>query len=71
METVQGNLTIINANTESPLVYWNGKQVAGVTSIRVHNEDDEHLVKIVVDGDDEATYFSMIEGGVIVRKAKK
>lgn len=37
MNTAQGNLTILNAHTNAPMIYWNGSQVSPVTALRVVN----------------------------------
>ena len=34
---VQGSLTILNAHTDAPSVYWNGSLVLGITDIKVVN----------------------------------
>lgn len=37
METTQGSLTIVNAHTSVPVVYWNGSEVSPVIAIKVVN----------------------------------
>ena len=37
METAQGSLTILNAHTPVPTVYWNGHAVSPVMAIKVVN----------------------------------
>jgi len=35
MQTAQGQLTILNAHTPEPTVFWNGNQVTGITYLKV------------------------------------
>jgi len=37
METVQTDLTIIGAHTESPMIYWKGQQVPNIVGLKVLN----------------------------------
>lgn len=37
MQTAQGSLTILNAHTSEPTIYWNGAQVPAVTALKVVN----------------------------------
>lgn len=69
MQATQGSLTLVNTHTDAPQVFWNGKQVDGVLRVHVHNDEDEHRVKLVVLGADEEAIASMIAGGVHVRRA--
>lgn len=71
MLTTQGSLTILNAHTDTPSVYWNGKEVVGVMRVHVHNDEDENRVKIVVsDYADEIICAEMTLAGINIRKAK-
>lgn len=71
MNTAQGSLTLINVHTPTPTVYWNGKEVVGITRVHVHNDEDENRVKLVVtDYADEMICAEMVLAGINVRKAK-
>ena len=71
MQTAQGSLTILNAHTDKPSVYWNGREVLGVRRIHVHNDEDEARVKLVVtDYCDELQCAEMIMAGLAVKVKK-
>lgn len=71
MQAAQGSLTILNAHTSAPSVYWNGKEVVGIERIHIQNDEDEARVKLIVsDCADEVICADMILAGVAVRKAK-
>lgn len=48
MDSTIGSLTIIDANTVSPKVYWKGQLVEGITSIKVTNDTAAHKVSLVI-----------------------
>jgi hypothetical protein len=68
MQIVQGSLVIIGANTSTPQVLFNGHQVAGVIGIRIDWEQDEHHVKLKVNGTDDSTYVALASAGVQIKK---
>lgn len=68
MQATQGSLVLIGLNTPTPQVFWNGVLVQGVQRIRTEWEADESRVKLIVDGDDDATYLAMADAGIIVKK---
>jgi hypothetical protein len=37
MQTTTGSLTLLNAHTEAPQVFWNGIKVEGIKAISVTN----------------------------------
>lgn len=68
MQIAHGSLTILNAHTLTPEVYWNGAQVAGVKRIHIHSDEDESRVKLVVSGIQDQVYAEMIVAGINVKK---
>lgn len=68
MIATQGSLTLVNAHTDAPQVFWNGKQVEGVQRVHVHNDEDEHRVKLVISGGDDAVVAAMLADGIQVRR---
>lgn len=71
MQAVQGSLTILNAHTNTPSVYWNGKEVVGVSRIHIQCDEDESRVKLVVtDYANLDLCDEMALAGINVRKAK-
>ena len=59
---------MLNLHTSSPEVFWNGVKVEGVKRVHVHNDEDDHRVKLVVSGTQDQLYAEMIVGGIHVRK---
>jgi len=73
MISAQGSLTILNANTGAPQVYWNGVLLTDVKRVHLHSDEDENRVKIVVAsgiGEQEHLYAEMLISGIIVRKER-
>lgn len=68
MIAAQGSLTLLNVHTDEPQVFWNGQRVDGVQRIHVHNDEDEHRVKLVISGGDDAVIASLLASGVQVRR---
>jgi hypothetical protein len=67
-QIAQGSLTMIGLNTPTPQVFWNGKLVEGIVSIRTDWESDEQRVTLKVNGTDDATYIALATAGVRIRK---
>ena len=71
MQTAQGSLTVLNAHTPTPSVYWNGREVLGIKRIHVHSDEDESRVKLVVSSyADEAQCAEIVAAGISVRVSK-
>jgi hypothetical protein len=68
MQTAQGNLTILNAHTATPSVYWNGHLLSGLQRVHVQCDEDGGSVKIVVNGTEDAIYDDMQYAGIKVKK---
>lgn len=70
MQIVQGNLTMMGLNTETPQIFWNGLPVGGITKVNVEWTDKEQEVKIRVNGSDDAVYMEMVSAGINIKKGK-
>lgn len=68
MQTSQGSLTIVNAHTETPNIFWNGIKIDGVIRLHVHNDEEDHRVKLVVSGNQDLIYAEMAEVGIAIKK---
>lgn len=68
MQTVQGNLTILNAHTANLRVFWNGAEVTGLVDVRSDWDQDNPRVKVKVHGADPEIVAAMRAGGVIVKE---
>jgi hypothetical protein len=51
MQTVSGSLTLLNAHTDAPQVYWNGAKVEGITAIAIANSGGMHRVVLTLPED--------------------
>lgn len=68
MITANGSLTMLNLNTPNAQVFWNGKAIQGLVSVRVDWENDEQRVKLAVTGVDDAAYAEMQASGITIRR---
>jgi hypothetical protein len=68
VEIVQGSLTMTGLNSDAPKVFWNGHPVLGILEIKTEWEQDEHRVKLKVNGTDDSLYMELVAGGIIVKK---
>lgn len=68
MISTQGSLTLLNAHTSEPQVFWKGVKVESVIRVHVHNDEDESRVKLVVASADDAQIADMIAGGIYVKR---
>lgn len=66
MNSAQGSLTLLNAHTGAPQVFWDGVRVEHVKRIYVHSDEDESRVKIVVT-EDSPLVASMVASGINVK----
>lgn len=66
IESVQGSLTMVDLNTQSPKLYWNGRQISGVVGVRVNWESDEQ--KIVIRVQEQQDLAEMTAAGIIVKR---
>lgn len=64
MNTTQGSLVIVGANTTTPQVFFNGTQVEGVKTITVTHTDK---VQRVVIGMDEPLQ-SLVDAGITIKR---
>ena len=67
---VKGNLTMIGLNTLAQRVFWNGVEVLGVKQIKVEVEGSDRVVRLVIEGTNDALYMELIQAGVQVKKQK-
>lgn len=68
MIATQTSLTMLGLDTNAPQVFWNGRPVPGITSIRVDWEHDDQRVKLRVNGTDDALYAEMIASGINIKR---
>ena len=68
INTAQGSLTIVGANTPTVQLFWRGKLVPNVTAVRTDWEHDEQRVKIKVTDIDPALHCELLDAGLIVKK---
>lgn len=64
MNTTQGSLVIVGANTTTPQVFFNGTQVEGVKTVTVANNA---TVQRVVIGMDEPLQ-SLVDAGITIKR---
>ena len=65
---VKGNLTMVGLNTLAQKVFWNGTEVTGIKQIKVDVDGHERVVKLVLEGTDDALYMELIQAGIQVKK---
>ena len=53
MISAQGSLTMVGLNTPTPQIFWNGKELVGILSVRVDCDEDEQRIKIKVNAGSE------------------
>lgn len=59
---------MVGLNTPAPRVFWNGKELTGILSVRVDCDDDEQRIKIRVSGSaDGYLVAEMIVGGINIK----
>ena len=68
INTAQGSLTIVGANTPTVQLFWRGKPVPNVTAVRTDWEHDEQRVKIKVSDIDPDLRAELLVAGVSVKK---
>lgn len=64
--TTQGSLTILNAHTDTPSVFWNGVQVEGIKALAVDYASDLHRVVLTLAED--PTIAEMQAAGILIRR---
>lgn len=70
MIAVQGTLTMVGLNTPTPQIFWDGKELLGILSIRVDCDDDEQRTKIkVTDYADDALVAEMQAAGITIKRS--
>ena len=68
MQTTQGSLVLIGLNTPTLQAFWNGHPVQGLIGVGVDWENDEHRVKLHINGTDDALYTELVTAGITVKK---
>jgi hypothetical protein len=66
IESTQGSLVIVGANTEAPQVFWNGANVLGVTGVIVEN--DLIHKRVVLKVREDPILAEMQAAGIIIRR---
>lgn len=64
MNTAQGSLVIVGANTTTPQVFFNGTQVEGVKTITVANTEKVQRVVIGM----EEPLQSLVDAGITIKR---
>lgn len=73
IQSPKGSLTILDAHTSAPKVYWNGVQIAGLVKLRVFDstrDDEAGEVRLRVLKGLNATEIlvAMRDAGIIVKE---
>lgn len=73
IQSSTGSLTILDAHTSTPKIYWNGVQVLGVVKLRVFDstkDDESGEVRLrITKGANEASLLDALRaGGVTVKE---
>lgn len=66
MQTTQGSLVIVGANTPGCKVFWNGQEVPNVVALTTVYDEDDHRVVLKVKED--AVLAEMKAAGIDVRR---
>lgn len=66
MIAAQGSLTMVGLNTPTPQIFWNGKELVGIVSVRVDCDEDEQRIKIKVNTSSELV-VEMQAGGINIK----
>ena len=66
MIATQGSLTMVGLNTQTPKIFWNGKELTGILSVRVDCDEDEQRIKIRVSAASDVS-AEMQAGGVNIK----
>lgn len=60
---------MVGLNTPDPKVFWNGKELAGILSVRVDCDDDEQRIKIKVSSSaSDELVAEMLAGGINIKR---
>jgi hypothetical protein len=68
INTAQGSLTIVGANTPAVQLFWRGKPIPNVTSLSTDWDHCEQRVKIKVTAMDPVLQCELLDAGLIVNK---
>lgn len=69
MIATQASLTMTGLNTERPQIFWNGRELLGILSVRVDCDEDEQRIKIKVNSAaDNALVAEMLVGGINIKR---
>ncbi len=64
MQTAIGSFVLVDANTASPKVFWNGKQVPGVVDVLIDTAMDRVILKVTED----PVMAEMQAAGITIRR---
>jgi len=64
MNTTQGSLVIVGANTDQPEAYWNGKIIEGITGITVTNTELTQRVVLRL----PEPLQELVDAGIIIKR---
>lgn len=67
MQTTQGSLVIIGANTAEPQVFWNGVPVQGVVGIHIDNERVKQQRTVTLRLKEDPAIVEMRAAGINIR----
>lgn len=66
MQTITGSLTILNAHTPEPKVYWNGVVVPGITAMQIST--DQGATRVVLSVVEDPVLAEMKAAGVVIKR---
>jgi len=64
MNTTQGSLVIVGANTTEPKVFFNGAEVESVSGISVVNDTERQRVMLTV----PEPHQELIDAGIVIKR---
>jgi hypothetical protein len=67
MQATTGSLTLLNAHTAEPQVYWNGAKVEGIKAINVINSAGTS--KVVLTLPEDPVLAEMQAAGIIIKRS--
>jgi hypothetical protein len=67
MQTTTGSLTLLNAHTDTPQVFWNGIKIEGVKAINIANETAAKRVSLTLAED--PVLAEMQAAGIIIKRS--
>lgn len=64
MQTTQGSLVVVGANTPEPKVFWNGQEIEGITGITVTNTGETQRVVLRL----PEPLQELVDAGIIIKR---